>query len=245
MSATISISRIQGGSEHRWDDVLGLVMGLGFTAALFFAIASFEDTGVIGDVAEIEDLRPMSIPIDAPPAKRVEHPQEIASPVPLIGIDVAAADSPVKITVLVPDIAQLMPDVQIAPPAEIQMEQLNTSLKPQIDSGFDESQRVYRQSEVDEKPKVLSRPNPYVPPVVRGRATTLRISLLIVVDTKGSVESIRVLNPSGNEGFDEIIIDDVKKLWVFTPASKRGRKVRCMLQQTVRVSWEAGSPFER
>jgi TonB family protein len=245
MSETMPLSRIHDGAEYRSDDVLGVLMGLSFTFVLFLAIASFEDTSSVEPVAEIEDLRPMSIPMDAPPAKPVERPQEIASPVPLMGIEVAAADSPVKITVVAPDITELMPDVEIAPSAVIQTEQLYTNFKPQIDSGLGDNQRVYRQSEVDERPKVLSRPNPNVPKVVRGRATMLRISLLIVVDTKGSVESIRVLDSSGNEGFDEIIIGDVKKLWVFTPAAKKGRKVKCMLQQTVRVTWEAGSPFER
>ena len=244
MSETMSILRIPDGAEYRRDAVLGVGIGLAFTFALFLAIASFEETGEVEPIAEIEELRAMSIPLDAPPAKPVERPQEAAAPVPLMGIEVAAADSPVKITVAPADLTQLIPDVQIAPSAVIQTAQFHRDLKPQIDSGFGDSQRVYRQHEVDERPKVLSRPNPHVPRPVRGKATTLRITLLIVVDAKGSVDSIRVLDASGNDGFDEIIIQDVKEMWVFTPATKKGRKVKCMLQQSVKVTWEAGSPFE-
>jgi TonB family protein len=142
-----------------------------------------------------------------------------------------------------PDLMSLMPDVQIAPSATIQQENLYSSLKPQIDSGLGDFNRVFQQHEVDEKPTVLARPNPVVPRYVRGTAKALRVSMLIVVDTKGGVDSVRVLDSSGNEEFDAILIRDVRESWVFKPASKKGRRVRCLLQQTVRVTWEAGSPF--
>jgi TonB family protein len=122
---------------------------------------------------------------------------------------------------------------------------LHTAFKPQIDAGTGDFERVFQQHEVDEKPAVLARPNPHVPRFIRGKAKTLRIAMLIVVDTKGGVDSVRVLDSSGNPEFDAILIKDVRESWVFKPASKKGRRVRCLLQQTVRVSWEAGSPFER
>lgn len=243
MSGAISITAIHIDSERVADGILGALLGLGFTFLLFFAIARFEDTSSVSPTAEIEDLRAMSIPLDAPPARPVEVQQASAPPAPLSGIEIAAADSPVKITVMAPDLMALMPDVQIAPSATIQQENLYSSLKPQIDSGMGDFDRVFQQYEVDEKPTVLARPNPHVPKFVRGKASTLRISMLIVVDTKGGVDSVRVLESSGNPEFDAILLRDVSESWVFKPASKKGRKVKCLLQQTVRVTWEAGSPF--
>jgi TonB family protein len=69
--------------------------------------------------------------------------------------------------------------------------------------------------------------------------------MLIIVNTKGGVDNVRVIDSSGNPEFDAILIRDVRESWVFKPAAKKGRRVRCLLQQTVRVNWEAGSPFER
>lgn len=243
MSEAISITRIHASAERIGDGLLGAALGLGFTFLLFFAIARFEDTSLVSRSAEIEDLRAMSIPLDAPPARPVEHQPASAPPMPLSGIEIAAADSPVKITVMEPDLMALMPDVQIAPSATIQQEHLYSSLKPQIDSGLGDFDRVFQQHEVDEKPSVLARPNPRVPKFVRGKAKMLRISMLVVVDAKGGVDSVRVLDSSGNPEFDAILIKDVSELWVFKPASKKGRRVKCLLQQTVRVTWEAGSPF--
>ena len=243
MSEAISITRVHAGSERVGDGMLGVVLGLGFTFLLFFAIARFEDTSSVSPPAEIEDLRAMSIPLDAPPARPVEQVQASAPPMPLSGIEIAATDSPVKITVMEPDLMALMPDVQVAPSATIQQENLYSSLKPQIDSGLGDFDRVFQQYEVDEKPTVLARPNPHVPKFVRGKAKMLRMSMLIVVDTRGGVDSVRVLDSSGNPEFDAILVRDVRESWMFKPASKKGRRVKCLLQQTVRVTWEAGSPF--
>lgn len=245
MNGVMSIDRIQAGSEHFRDNVLGSVIGLGFTIALFAGIARFEDAGRMAPALEIEDLRVMSIPLDAPPEKPVVVQPEYAPPAPLAGIEIAPAESPVKITVLEPDLAALMPDVEMAPSANILTEQVYTSFKPQIDSGTGDFERVFQQYEVDEKPSVLARPNPHVPAFVRGKAKTLRVLMLIVVDAKGGVDSVRVIDSSGNPEFDAILVRDVREAWVFKPASKKGRRVKCLLQQTVRVNWTAGSPFER
>ena len=68
--------------------------------------------------------------------------------------------------------------------------------------------------------------------------------LMVLIDTHGAVTNIRVLQPSGNKYFDEIILRDIREAWVFSPAVKKGHKVRCLLQQNVRVSWTNASPFE-
>lgn len=244
MNADVSINRLRGGELSLVDEVWSVVIGLGFTMALFMGIAGFAGAEGEEPPVEIEDLRVMSMPFDTPPPKVVETP-EVAAPVaPLAGIEVAASDSPVRISVPPPDMSALMPDVQVAPAATIQTGQFYSGLKPTIDVGAGDLDRVFQHHEVDRRPGVLSRPNPRVPKYVRRDAKTLRVSLLIVVDTKGGVDSVRVLDPSGNPEFDEIVMRDVREAWYFTPAMKNGRNVRCLIQQAVRVSWNGGSPFE-
>jgi outer membrane biosynthesis protein TonB len=67
--------------------------------------------------------------------------------------------------------------------------------------------------------------------------------VLILIDTRGAVTSVRQLQGSGNQYFDEIILRDIRESWVFSPAMKKGHKVRCLVQQNVRVVWENGSIF--
>lgn len=244
MNQVMSISGVRTGSEHFLDNALGVLGGVGFTFALFFAIATFEDSGEVKQLDEIEELRVMSIPLDSPPARPVQAIQETGQPMPLTGIEIAVSDSPVKIAVMAPDLAALLPETEVAPSAVISPEYFYTGFKPQIDTGAGDFDRVFQQSEVDQRPSVLARPNPFVPPSVRGKAKTLRVSFLIVVSAKGSVDSVRLLVSSGNPAFDEIVMDDVREAWVFQPAVRKGRKVRCLLQQAVRVSWTPGSPFE-
>jgi TonB family protein len=96
---------------------------------------------------------------------------------------------------------------------------------------------------VDQRPKILSESNPFIPPVVRRGASTLRVTLLFVIGTTGTVESIRVLESSGNAPFDDIVAECIKYKWVFSPAIRNGKRVKCMVQRAIIVNWKL-SPFE-
>ena len=65
----------------------------------------------------------------------------------------------------------------------------------------------------------------------------------MVIDTEGAVSSLRVLKTSGNAEFDSIVLKCVRDEWVFTPAIRKGRKVRCMVQQLIWYKWTEGSKF--
>lgn len=220
-----------------------LLLGAGVTFGLFLGVAHFAGSDEPAPEADFADLRAMSMPMEAPPPRPVETPPVPVAASPFAGLEVGASESPVRIAVVPPDLSQLMPTTTTAPAAKIEPAQLYTEFKPRTEIGGDFS-RIFQQHEVDQRPTVLSRPKPYIPPVVRGNADTLRISVLILIDTRGAVNSVRVLQGSGNEHFDAIILRDIREAWVFTPAMKKGRKVRCLVQQNVRVVWSGGSPFD-
>lgn len=181
--------------------------------------------------------------METPPPRPVETEPVTVAATPFAGLEIGASESPVRIAVVPPDLAALLPVTSNAPAARIEPAQLYSEFKPKTDIGADFS-RVFQQHEVDQRPMVVSRPKPYIPPVVRGKADTLRISVLILIDTRGAVSSLRVLQGSGNKHFDEIILHDIRHAWIFSPAMKRGHKVRCLVQQNVRVVWQGGSPFD-
>lgn len=222
---------------------LSLALGAGFTLALFLAIANFQATEAPEPAPDLAELHALAVPLEAPPPRPVETPPVAVAASPFAGLEIGASDSPVRIAVVPPDLTQLLPVNTSAPAARIEPAQLYTEFKPRTEIGGDFS-RIFQQHEVDQRPTVVSRPKPFIPPVVRGNADTLRISVLILIDTRGAVVSTRVLQGSGNEHFDKIILHDIRHAWIFSPAMKKGHKVRCLVQQNVRVVWEGGSPFD-
>lgn len=230
--------------EDRWvDRALGGVLGVVFTAGLFFGIAYFQRTAPHEVPTDIEELRAINIPLDPPPPRIVEDRAPAEAAVPFSGIEIGASESPVKIAVVPPDLDALVPPSEAPPSAVIPVAQLYTNFRPKIDMSADFN-RVFQQAEVDQKPAVLARPDPSVPKSVRGEATALRVVTLVLVDQKGAVKDVRILKTSGNQAFDTLIAQNIREEWLFSPAMKRGRNVRCLVEQTVSVFWKSGTPFD-
>lgn len=242
MTPTATLPAPESAAANAVAETLSLVLGAGFTLALFLGVAHFAATEAPPEDDDFADLRAMAVPLEVPPPRPVETPPVEMAATPFAGLEISATESPVRIAVVPPDLATLLPTTTTAPAAKIEPAQLYTEFKPRTEIGGDFS-RIFQQHEVDQRPSVLSRPKPYVPPVVRGNATSLKITVLMVISEKGAVTSLRVLEGSGNEHFDAIMQRYMRETWVFTPAVKNGRRVRCIVQQTTRIVWEAGSPF--
>lgn len=226
------------------EEAISLVAGAAFTLAIFLVIAHVQFVRSTVPPAEMMDLKLMSAPVETPPPRPLDpiEPPEM-SPAPITGIEVSTSDSPIKITVVPPDLAALFPNTDVAPPAMIQSGKLYTELKPKISFEAD-PQHVYQQSEVDRPPTVLDRSNPRIPYTVRQGAAVLHVDLLVLVETTGQSKSARILTSSGNNAFDAIVAASVSETWTFSPAIKNGKKVKCLIQQRVTVRWTGGSAFE-
>jgi TonB family protein len=224
------------------EDLLCLALGAGLTFLLFVAIAKFESVKSQQSKPEIEDVHMASAIFVPPPPKPEERTTEPEAAVPLAGIDVGVSESPVKVAVVPPDLQKIMPVEELPPKATIQFGQVMTELKPKIGAGPD-FQHIYQTSEVDVPPKALVQTIARVPHRVRGDAEELRVDLFIVVDQDGTISSIRIVRPSGNSEFDEIVLDCVRDEWQFSPAIRKGKKVRCLIRQPVWYKWSGGSRF--
>jgi TonB family protein len=242
MANPASIRLFRSRAEHVADEALCLSLGAGFTFVLFLGIAHFEMGKAVTPPPEIEDLRAVSAVPEPPPPKVEEHTDPLDVSMPLTGIEIGASDSPVKLAVVPPDLDKLVPPAELPPLATIQFGQLLTDLKPRAGISGD-FQHIYQQSEVDQPPMALVKTIARVPNRVREDAQSLRVTLLLIIDNEGAVTSIRVLRPSGNARFDAIVVENVKDEWQFSPAVRKGKKVRCMVQQLVWYKWTEGSPF--
>jgi TonB family protein len=242
MAAAIPPPRMGKGAAWAAEEAVSLLFGGGLTFCLFFGIAHFENVRTQAPAQEIEDLRAVTAVVEPPPPKVEEHPLQPVSTVPLTGIEIGAAESPVKIAVVPPDLAKIMPQTDLPPRATIQFNQLLTDLSPKmgIEGDF---QHIYQQNEVDKVPEAIVKTIAKVNSYIRDNADELRVTLLLVIDAEGGIESIKVMKPSGNKLFDKAVTECVKEEWVFSPAIRRGKKVRCMVQQAVWYKWTDGNKF--
>ncbi len=228
------------------DRAKGWLAGIGFTCALFFGLAHLENFGTRDAPVEFDDLRVVSLPFapPPPPPPPLEQPAEVSADLPpLAGLEPGASDSPVRIAVVPPDLEALLPPSTIPPRAAVKFGRLHTEMKPRVDIEF-EAQHVFQTAEVDQAPRAVVREVPAVPRELFPESRTLRVVLLLVIDQQGRAISARVAETSGQPTFDSIVAQTVIDAWEFSPAIRRGKKVKCLAQQAFRINLGARSRFE-
>lgn len=221
---------------------MALLLGAGFTFGLFMGIAHYEKETPATPPAILDELHVALPPIEPPPlpVKPVESVQEIT---PMMGFDLAPSSSPVKIAVSPPSPLELLPEnLSKTPVANAQTGPMLTEFKPKTDL-LPDGQRIYQKSDVDRIPSLLDRTDPVVPSRMMDDNPMLRVTILMVIELDGSTSHIRLTKTSGIAEFDQLMIESVKNDWVFAPAIKRGKKVRCLIEQAISVRKSSGSRF--
>lgn len=228
------------------DEWWGWLAGGAFTLGLFLALAHFAELGPHTAPAEFDDLRQVSVPFTAPPPPPRpldQQLEEAADLPPLAGIEPGASDSAVHLTVVPPEFAALLPEAPLPPRATAQIGRLHTDLKPRIDVVVD-PRHVFQVTEVDQPPRAVVRAAPAIPRKLFGDARVLRVVLLLLIDQSGRAVDTRVLESSGNAQVDALAMQSVAEDWQFSPAIRRGKKVRCLAQQGFRFVLPAASKFD-
>jgi hypothetical protein len=144
--------------------------------------------------------------------------------VPLTGIDIGASDSPVKLSVIPPDLEQAdapgrAPAARDDPvrPAPVRPETEERHARATSSTSTSRARWTSpRLAVVKTIARVSSR--------VRDRRGVASRDAALVIDTEGAVTSIRVMRPSGNAKFDGIVLECVRDEWQFSRRSGRGRR---------------------
>jgi TonB family protein len=225
--------------------VLCVLLGAGFTLALFVGMAHFSGVKQTAPQAGIEDIRAVALPFEPPPPPRVTpaDPEPVAEVTTVTGFEFSPSDSPVKIAVSPPNLNDLAATYQVAPPAIIQIGQFYGEFKPKMAMSID-VQHIYQKTEVDNPPTILFRAAPSIPQRLFGETTIMRMRLLFVVETDGAITHVRIAQSSGIPEADAIVTETVQHDWGFAPATKKGRKVRCLLEQPFRIELPRHSKFQ-
>jgi TonB family protein len=88
----------------------------------------------------------------------------------------------------------------------------------------------------------MERPDPAVPGRMMAGNAVLRVTAMFVVEPDGMVDHIRLTKFSGIPEFDALMAESIKD-WVFSPAIKGGKKVRCLIEVPISVRQSSGSRF--
>jgi protein TonB len=218
--------------------------GLACAGLILIVLAFLRAPLKSGPATEINTAHLVTLPFDEPPPPPRE--QAPPDPGPIVGpIRLEIAPEAVSaVHIQVPDLLAL--DAEIPPPARAVVAarfDLAKSIARPLDVDDLSARRIFSRNEVDQAPIVVYRVTPKLSAKRVSKMTTPRVVLLLVVNTDGSVGEVRLMQGSGEEDFDQTIIDAIRE-WQFSPAILKGRKVRCWVEQRVTVKVSEANPFE-
>lgn len=220
---------------------------LGGLACAGLVLAALSWSRVSGDSAPAADVyvvRQVVLPFDAPPPPQVSEPLSVVPFASPIQLEIAAAASPVHIQVAeIPLLAADLPPPVARPTVAARFDLANAAVRPMQDDSVMESRRVFDRRDVDQRPMVVHRVQPAISYVKVRNMGSPSTTMLLLVDTDGRVEEVRLLASSRDADFDQVMLATVRE-WRFSPAIRKGRKVRCWVQQAITVRVEQGSRFE-
>jgi periplasmic protein TonB len=222
---------------------IGLVLGIGFTFGLFWAMSHVDHQGTETEQPQFEEIY-MATLAPPPPPPTVNH-ESTAPPAPVFvmapGFAAEATGSPVRIVARPPRLDSLVEETRVPPPAAVRVDGLLEAFKPRLDLGGEPS-HIYQRDEVDQRPKVIKR---VVPNVTRKLVEDLkrpRTRFLVVVNTDGTASNIRIIEASSSPELDERALEALRQ-WTFSPGIRKGRPVRTLIEQSIYVRWTGGSRF--
>jgi len=229
-----------GSTTERWTrQGLSLVLAIAFTGLIFGVLIAVRHQRPSPPPALTDDLHAVALPVQPPPP-----PTHLDDPVPVLdnaAIELAASpspESPVKLP------AALIPS-DVVPPAHAipRLDLTPGAVKPNVDVFERDIQHIYSRAEVDERTVAIFRENPDVTAAQLKAMKSMRATFYMVANVDGSVSNITLVDSTGNPEVDQACIAALRE-WRFKPAIKKGRKVRCWVQQNLIFKVSAASPFE-
>jgi protein TonB len=101
-------------------------------------------------------------------------------------------------------------------------------------SGASQAETAFSMAEIDQKPRVIHQVAPSYPAELRSKKTPGEVWLILVVDARGRVSSVRVEKTS-HPAFAKPATEAVKQ-WKFDPAMRGGQKVTCKMRVPIRFA---------
>ena len=195
--------------------------------------------------ADVYTAHLVALPFDEPPPPPREQPPP--APGPIVGpmrLEIAP-EAASAVHIQVPDLLQLDTEMPPPPARAVVAARFNLANSIAHPVAVDDlsDQKIFNRNEVDQPPMVVYRVKPKLGEKRVSKMATPRVVLLLMIGTDGSVGDVRLMRGSGEDDFDQTIIDAIHG-WQFSPAILKGRKVRCWVEQRVTVKVSEANPFE-
>lgn len=233
--------------ESAVDTAVSVFAGLLATAGLFAAL-SFAQTRHVASAppaAPPEELRAFTLPPEPPPAPPSSTSGETGEPVTLMPLATGLAENPSDSSLKV-GVSPLQFDLTSLPatvPEEISIARSYPTVRPNTEVALSES-HIYRQIDVDQRPQAIKRSLQFIPHSLRVNLYQIRVVLVILMEKNGKASSVRIAKSCGTPALDDIVVRSVREDWEFSPALKRGKPVRCLVQQAFLIKFDSGSLLE-
>ena len=101
-----------------------------------------------------------------------------------------------------------------------------------ITDSFDFKSSIMTGDTVDEKPQVIERAMVSYPPRARNKNIEGYVELSVLIDSKGNVKTVKVVDSTGNGIFDSVAKECVEQ-WVFRPAKYKNENVDVWVTQII------------
>lgn len=238
-SATWSPPESHRRLEATWvAQLLGLASGLGFTGVIVLSLAWFSRPPEAPDDAPLEEVRAVALPEPPPPPPQTLSAGTPLPPAPMVFED-APSTSSVRIAPTPIPIAPLVTENR--PNFSLRFDFNPGEFRPGGDDWEPDVNHVFQRSEVDQQVVAIFRKTPRIPTSLLREVENPRVTVLFIVNTDGSVQDVRLLRGQHPE-FDALIVEAIRE-WRFRPATRKGKKVRCLTELPVHVKAPAYNPF--
>ena len=215
--------------------VVSIIASISVSLLIFVGIVQAQKTKFSLDEPTYEDLRAVVIP-SPPPPPRDEKTEDIPAPPEVLSLDAAETDATTIQIAYAPQTIQAPSKPTAVPEFHFTVDSFRPS-----DNQIQARKSVYRKNEVDQPPVPIYKKIPKINQQLLNSVDIPQIGILYIVNTDGSVSSVRLLRSTDPE-FDRFIID-AAKMWRFKPAVKDGQYVRCWISQKVTVKKPGRNPF--
>jgi periplasmic protein TonB len=216
----------------------GVAAGLAFTGLIAAGLAYFSKTPPAQEEEPIVEVRAVEIPEPPPPPPQKAHEGTPLPPAPMI-FDEAPSTSVVRIAPTPIPIAPLVSEIR--PTFSLQFDFSPGQFRPGGGDWEPDVDHVFQRSEVDQQVVAIFKKVPSIPTSLLKEVKNTRVRVLLVVNTDGSAENVRLIKGSHPE-FDRLVVEALRE-WRFRPAVRKGKKVRCLAEVPVYVKPPNRDPF--
>lgn len=216
-------------------NLISIGASISVSLLIFVGIIQAQKTKFSLDEPTYEEVRAVVIP-SPPPPPREDNTEDIPAPPEVLSLDAEETDANTIQIAYAPQTIQA-PSKPIAVP---EFRFSIDSFRPS-DNQLTVGKSVYRKNEVDQPPVPIYKKVPKISNKLLDSVDIPQVAILYIVNTDGSVSSVRLLRSTDPE-FDRFVID-AAKMWRFRPAVKDGQYVRCWISQKVTIKKAGRNPF--